>query len=160
MSWSDFAFDPPEGLRDTTEYPDPPTEPQARAQVQGRLDEVKTFINSTVKTEISAKEDALISFVDDTASRTLALTDAKKKLRANHATVAINYTIPPNSSVAFPIGTWIMIEMTGTAQVAIVAGSGVTINPSTKLKVNGQYTSGVLTKEATDTWSWQGSVKA
>jgi hypothetical protein len=108
----------------------------------------------------TVKDDALISFVDDTASRTLALTDANKKLRANHATVAINYTVPPNSSVAFPIGTWIIIEMTGAAQVAVVAGAGVTIKPATKLKVNGQDTSAVLTKEATDTWSFQGSTKA
>jgi hypothetical protein len=109
---------------------------------------------------INTKENALIGFIDDAASRTLALTDAKKKLRANHASVAINYTVPPNSSVAFPIGTWIIIEMTGAAQVAVVAGSGVTIKPATKLKVNGQDTSAVLVKEATNTWSWQGSVKA
>jgi hypothetical protein len=113
-----------------------------------------------LSSSLTAKEDALISFVDDTASRTLALTDAKKKLRANHASVAINYTVPPNSSVAFPIGTWIMIEMTGVAQVAVVAGSGVTITLATKLKINGQGTSAVLLKEKTDEWSFQGSVKA
>jgi hypothetical protein len=122
------------------------------------------FINGTHKTEtqaaLDAKDDALISFVDDTASRILALTDAGKKLRATHASVAINYTVPPNADVAFPIGTWIIIEMTGAAQVAVVAGAGVTIKPATKLKVNGQDTSAVLVKEATDTWSWQGSVKA
>jgi hypothetical protein len=118
------------------------------------------YINGTLKTEVDAKDNAIISFVDDTASRTLALTDAYKKLRANHATVPINYTVPPNSSVAFPIGAWIIIEMTGAAQVAVVAGAGVTIKPATKLKVNGQDTSAVLVKEATDIWSWQGSVKA
>lgn len=107
-----------------------------------------------------AKDDALISFVDDTASRTLALTDAKKKLRATHASVAINYTVPPNTDVAFPIGTYIIIEMTGVAQVAVVAGAGVTITLATKLKVNGQGTSAVLLKENTDLWSFQGSVKA
>jgi hypothetical protein len=128
---------------------------------------IKAWLNGTHKTELTAletktdtKDNALVSFVDDTASRTLALTDANKKLRANHATVAINYTVPPNSSVAFPIGTWIIIEMTGAAQVAVVAGAGVTIKPATKLKVNGQDTSAVLTKENTDLWSWQGSVKA
>lgn len=122
---------------------------------------IKTWLNSTHLPEVdSIKENKLLSFVDDTASRTLALTDAYKKLRANHASVAIDYTVPPNADVAFPIGTWIIIEMTGAAQVAVVAGSGVTINPSTKLKVNGRYTSAVLVKEATDTWSWQGSVKA
>jgi hypothetical protein len=149
------------------------TDPEDRPDLddpgfKGKFDEnTKNFVeffNDTHLVEaqaaFDAKDDALISFVDDTASRTLALTDAKKKLRATHASVAINYTVPPNSDVAFPIGTWIIIEMTGAAQVAAVAGSGVTINPSTKLKVNGQYTSAVLTKEATDTWSFQGSVKA
>lgn len=125
---------------------------------------IKTWLNSThlpeVQATVDAKDDALISFIDDTASRILALTDANKKLRATHATVGINYTVPPNADVAFPIGTYIIIEMTGAAQVAVVAGAGVTINLSTKLKVNGQYTSAVLTKEATDTWSFQGSVKA
>jgi hypothetical protein len=109
---------------------------------------------------IDTKENALISFVDDTASRTLALTDAGKKLRATHTTEPINYTVPPNADVAFPIGTWIIIEMTGAAQVAVVAGSGVTIKPASKLKVNGRDTSAVLLKENTDIWSWQGSVGA
>jgi hypothetical protein len=132
---------------------------------------IKTWLNEThlpeaqaaldeKDTAIALKENSLVSFVDDTTSRTLALTDAKKKLRANHASVAINYTVPPNADVAFPIGTWIIIEMAGAAQVAVVAGSGVTINPSTKLKVNGQNTSAVLVKENTNVWSFQGSVKA
>jgi hypothetical protein len=167
MAFTDFAFNPVDGLKNATSFPDPETPGQLRAQVQTPSDQLKDFLNGTHKTELTAlegeiddKEDALVSFVDDTASRTLALTDARKKLRAAHASVAINYTVPPNADVAFPIGTWIIIEMTGAAQVAVVAGAGVTIKPATKLKVNGQDTSAVLVKEATDTWSWQGSVKA
>jgi hypothetical protein len=160
MAFTDFAFTPADGLKNATSFPDPETPGQLRTQVQTPSDQLRDYINNTLKPTVEGKDDTLISFVDDTASRTLALTDANKKLRANHATVAINYTVPPNSSVAFPIGTWILIEMTGAAQVAVVAGAGVTIKPATKLKVNGQDTSAVLTKEATDTWSWQGSVKA
>jgi hypothetical protein len=154
------------------------TDPEDRPDLddplfKGKFDQnaknIVTYINGMLKTEVdgkasttdlNTKDDALISFVDDTASRTLALTDARKKLRASHATVAINYTVPPNADVAFPIGTYIIIEMTGAAQVAVVAGSGVTIALATKLKVNGQGTSAVLLKEATNTWSFQGSVKA
>jgi hypothetical protein len=154
------------------------TDPEDRPDLddplfKGKFDQnaknIVTYINGMLKTEVdgkasttdlNTKDDALISFVDDTASRTLALTDARKKLRATHATVAINYTVPPSTAVNFPIGTYIIIEMTGAAQVAVVQGAGVTINPSTKLKINGQYSSAVLTKEATDTWSFQGSVKA
>jgi hypothetical protein len=154
------------------------TDPEDRPDLddplfKGKFDQnaknIVTYINGMLKTEVdgkasttdlNTKDDALISFVDDTASRTLALTDARKKLRASHASVAINYTVPPNSSVPFPIGTWIMIENTGVAQVAVVAGAGVTITLATKLKVNGQGTSAVLLKENTDLWSFQGSVKA
>jgi hypothetical protein len=140
------------------------TDPELKAKFDENAAKLKAWLNGTHKTEtqaaLDAKDDALISFIDDTASRTLALTDAKKKLRANHASVAIDYTVPPNSSVAFPIGTWIIIEMTGAAQVAVAAGSGVTIKPASKLKVNGQDTSAVLLKENTDIWSFQGSVKA
>lgn len=144
------------------------TDPEDRsdmtdAELKAKFDEnaanLAAYINGTLLEEAEEKK---LSFADDTESRTLALTDAYKKLRGNHATVAINYTVPPNSSVAFPIGAWIIIEMTGAAQVAVVAGSGVTITTgdTAKLKVNGKGTSAVLVKEKTDEWSWQGSVKA
>lgn len=133
------------------------TDDELKAKFDENAANLVAFINGTLLEEA---EEKLLSFVDDTVTRTLALTDANKKLRAAHASVAINYTVPPSTAVNFPIGTYIIIEMTGVAQVAVVAGAGVTINPSGKLKINGQYTSAVLTKEATDTWSFQGSVKA
>jgi hypothetical protein len=146
------------------------TDPEDRpdlddAGFKGKFDEnatkIKAWLNDTHLPEVdTTKENKLLSFIDDTASRILALTDANKKLRATHATEPINYTVPPNTDVAFPIGTYIIIEMTGVAQVAVVAGSGVTITLATKLKVNGQGTSAVLLKENTDLWSFQGSVKA
>jgi hypothetical protein len=146
------------------------TDPEDRpdlddAGFKGKFDEnatkIKAWLNDTHLPEVdTTKENKLLSFVDDTASRILALTDAGKKLRATHTTEPINYTVPPNTDVAFPIGTYIIIEMTGVAQVAVVAGSGVTITLATKLKVNGQGTSAVLLKENTNLWSFQGSVKA
>ena len=36
-------------------------------------------------------------------------------------------TVPPNSSVAFPVGTSIPIRQAGAGQTTIVAGSGVAI---------------------------------
>lgn len=106
------------------------------------------------------KENALTSIVSVDASKILALTDAGKLQICTHATTAINLTVPPNGDVAFPIGTVIPIKQNGAAAVAVVAGSGVTINPSTKLKINAQYESAVLVKEATDTWGFIGSIKA
>lgn len=88
-----------------------------------------------------------------TASFTLALTDKGKLVTANHASVAIVITVPPNSSVAFPVNSKIDLASLGAAVVSVAAGAGVMINSSGgKLKLTGQYSGASLTKIATDTW--------
>jgi len=63
-------------------------------------------------------------------------------------------TIPPNSAVAFPVGTKVFITQGGAGSTTIAAGAGVTINaPSTvTLAIGEQYESRVCQKTATDTW--------
>lgn len=74
---------------------------------------------------------------------------------------AIALTIPPNSSVAFGIGTQINIMQLGTGQVTITAGAGVTLRSAgSKLKTNGQYAVATCCKIATDTWVVVGNVTA
>lgn len=82
---------------------------------------------------------------------TLVLTDGTKWLELSNA-AAVTLTVPPNSSVAFPVGTVIQGMQTGAGQVTIVAGVGVTLNGSPGLKVAAQYGSFGLIKVATDTW--------
>lgn len=87
-----------------------------------------------------------------TASYTLALTDSGKVVEMNVATPN-NLTVPPNSSVAFPVGTLIGVDQLGAGQTSIVAGAGVTIRSSGSwLKARGQYSSLSLRKRATDEW--------
>lgn len=113
------------------------------------------YINNTMIPEIEE-----VKFVDVTASKTFDLTDRNTVQLCNHATVPINLTIPPNSSVAFPTGTVLGAMQTGAAQVAYVAGSGVTINPSAKLKIDGQNVYTAAVKRLTDTWELVGPTKA
>jgi predicted TIM-barrel enzyme len=62
-------------------------------------------------------------------------------------------TIPPNSSVAYGIGTQINIAQLGAGQVTITAGAGVTLNSSgTKLKLKDQYAVATCVKTDTNTW--------
>lgn len=110
--------------------------------------------------EFATKSDKLIQFVAVTASKTFALTDADKLQMCNHATVAINLTIPPNASVAFPVGTVLAANMVGAAQVAFVAGSGVTITPSTKLKINAQNDTVSAIQTEANKWLLVGPTKA
>ena len=95
-----------------------------------------------------------------TSSYSLVLSDSGKVVEMNVATVN-NLTVPPNSSVAFPIGTIIEIVQLGAGQTTIVADSGVTIrSPSGKLKLTGQYSSASLRKRATNEWMLIGDISA
>jgi hypothetical protein len=85
-------------------------------------------------------------------SYTLALTDVAKVVKLTNAS-AITLTVPPNSSVAFPTGTQILLYQGGAGQVTITAGAGVTINSSgSKLKLTNQYSIAGILKLDTDEW--------
>lgn len=95
-----------------------------------------------------------------TASYTLVIGDAGKTVTMTNAS-ANNLTVPPNSSVAFPVNTRIDIIQYGAGQTTVVAGSGVTIYSSgSKLKLTGQYSGASLWKKATDTWVLVGDISA
>ncbi len=88
----------------------------------------------------------------------LALADIDTVVEMNKAS-AINLTVPPNSSVAIPVGTIIEVFQVGVGQVTIAPGSGVTIrSPGGKLKLSGQYSSASLRKRGTDEWVVCGDV--
>tara|TARA_R110002167_G_scaffold28520_1_gene95785 strand:+ start:2269 stop:2637 length:369 start_codon:yes stop_codon:yes gene_type:complete len=87
-----------------------------------------------------------------TADYTLVLTDAGKVIEINSGS-SENVTIPPNSSVAFPTGTQIVIVRLGAGAVVIVEGAGVTTrSDGDKAKIKSQYSSCVLIKHETNEW--------
>jgi hypothetical protein len=67
------------------------------------------------------------------------------------------YTVPPNSSVAFPIGTQIDGTST-TTKSTIAAGAGVTIVKARTLVTVGAGSGWTLIKVATDTWDLHGDL--
>lgn len=84
-------------------------------------------------------------------SYTLVLTDAGKEVECSNAS-AITLTIPPNSSVAFSIGTIIPFSQEGVGIVTATAGVGVTLRAPNGAATAVQYDSRVIVKIATDTW--------
>lgn len=84
-----------------------------------------------------------------TSSYTAVLADAGVVVEMNSGS-ANNFTIPPNSSVAFPVGTIIGVYQMGAGLTTIVAGSGVTIRNVGAM--HGQYAEASLRKRATDEW--------
>jgi len=80
------------------------------------------------------------------------LTDAAKVVEMNVAT-ANTLTVPANASVAFAVGTQILVLQTGAGQTTIAGDSGVTVNSAGGgLTLLGQWSSAVLVKRATDSW--------
>ena len=93
------------------------------------------------------------------ASYTLVLTDQSDLVEISNAS-ANTLTVPPNSSVAFPVGTTITILQTGVGQTTLTQGAGVTINGTPGLKLRAQWSSATLIKRATDTWVAIGDLSA
>jgi hypothetical protein len=101
-----------------------------------------------------------ISIHTQTANYTLILDDTNCLVRMDVST-ANTLTVPPNSSVAFPIGTRLAIGQQGTGQTTVTPGSGVTITSyESALKLAGQYAMCLLVKVATDVWGLEGDVVA
>ena len=69
-------------------------------------------------------------------------------------------TVPPNSSVAFPVGTQIQVIGLGAGEVTMAAGSGVTLRYTPGLKLRAQYSSCTCIKIATDEWVLVGDLEA
>lgn len=88
---------------------------------------------------------------------TLVLADAGKCVEGNNAS-AITLTIPPNTSVAFPVGTVIEVFQQGAGQITVTAGSGVTLRAPDGAKTAKQYASASLRQRATDEWVLAGNV--
>jgi hypothetical protein len=87
------------------------------------------------------------------------LTDQNKWVSFNNAS-AVTVTVPPNSSVAFPVGTQIEGAQLGAGQVTFAQGSGVTIRNVPGLKIAAQYGVYGLMKIATDEWVLYGRLAA
>jgi len=91
---------------------------------------------------------------------TTVLTDDGKLITCSNAS-AISVTIPPNSSVAYGIGTQLNFAQLSTGQVTLVAGAGVTLNSAgTKLKLAAQYAVATCVKTDTNTWFVVGNLSA
>jgi hypothetical protein len=92
---------------------------------------------------------------------TLVLADAGKIITSSNAS-AVTVTIPPNSSVAYAIGSSITIISIGAGLTSFAQGSGVTITStgavSTAPVLRIQHSSATAIKTATDTWRVVGDI--
>jgi hypothetical protein len=118
---------------------------------EGRLDDTITGSDYVLRKHL------LINAQTGT-TYTLIIGDDAKLVTMSNAS-ANTLTVPPNSSVAFPVGTQITVCQLNTGQTTIAQGSGVTINSADgDLKLRVRYSSGTLIKTGTDTWLLIGDI--
>lgn len=106
----------------------------------------------TRKDYVDAEVDAVSQAASVTVSggSTLALSHQNKSVRV---TSAGNITVPPNSSVAFPVGARLNIGNWSTGTVTIAPGSGVTLRSAEGLlALDTQYKGATLEKIGTNEW--------
>ena len=114
-----------------------------------------TFTNAS---KWGTKSDKLITTNRQVASYQLLLTDADKLVEMNVGS-ANNLTVPENSTVAFSIGTQILISQYGSGQTSVVAAGSVTIRSAGgALKLAAQYSGATLIKIATNEWYLFGDI--
>jgi hypothetical protein len=92
-------------------------------------------------------------------SYTLALTDVAKVVTLTNA-AAITLTVPTDASVAFPVGTQILLYQGGAGAVTIAGDVGVDVRNQAGLEMGGQYAVAGLLKLATDEWVAFGNLTA
>ncbi|WP_281915021.1 hypothetical protein [Caldimonas thermodepolymerans] len=111
---------------------------------------------------LDSKAPAALSVNTQTgANYTLQLTDRNSVVNRNSGS-SNTTTVPPNSAVAFPVGSTVVIHQLGTGASSIVAGAGVTIRKraNRNLTLSGQYALATLVKIGTDEWVCSGDLEA
>lgn len=112
---------------------------------------------SYVDTQVATKAPLLFTENVQAGDYTLVLSDVAKVIAMTNAG---DVTIPPNSSVAFPIGTVVNIIATTSEPTSVSAGVGVTMrhpdSPGSATLVEWAEVS--LRKRATDEWVLSGQV--
>ena len=117
-----------------------------------------------LQTALNAKIDAVLTIKTKSGSHTLDsddLADVNLGKALNFimdVAAGHDFTIPPNATQAFPVGTQFLVDYTNTGATSFVAGVGVTINSADGLTIAARYKGVVAKKIATNTWLLQGAL--
>lgn len=104
---------------------------------------------------------SLITINAQTAAYTLVLADASKLVTMNVAS-ANQLTIPTNASVAYPVGTVIVIQQIGAGVTTVKGATGVTLNGVSAGggAITARWAACSIVKSATNTWLAMGGIGA
>ena len=115
--------------------------------------------NSTLVATTEFVQKSALGVSTKTTNYTLVLTDAGKLIDFNSAS-NLTLTIPANSSVAFPIGTQIVIARYGTGTVTVAITTDTLRSASSYTKIATQYGAATLVKRTSTEWYLFGDLGA
>jgi hypothetical protein len=120
-----------------------------------------TIVDADISTTAAIDQSKIADTVlnQQAASYTLVLTDKNKMVEISNSS-ATTLTIPADNSVNFGTGATIVILQTGTGQITLTAGAGVTLNATPGAKLRTQWSSATLVKRAANTWVALGDLSA
>jgi len=124
------------------------------------LDQTPTLTdNSTRVATTEFVQKAALGVSTKTANYTLALTDAGSLIEFNSASNR-TLTIPANATVAFPIGSQIVVARLGSGKVDIAITSDTLYSVSSNKYISNQYGAVTLVKRTSTTWYLFGDLSA
>ena len=130
--------------------------------VTADLTTAQTLTNKTLTTPTLTSPLINLGITTDTSTGyTTVLSDNGKLITLSNAS-AITATIPPNSSVAYPIGAQLNFVQLGAGQVTFTQGVGVTIvstgATASAPKTRAQYSTATAIQTSTNNWLVAGDI--
>lgn len=113
----------------------------------------KSYVDTAVA---SVTAGSIQTFVK-TAAYTFVLSDANDVLEYNSGSAG-TFTVPLDSAVNFPIGTFIECCQVGSGKLTLAATAGVTLRTASSLVSRTQYSSISLRKRAVNDWVVSGDL--
>lgn len=121
------------------------------------VDELLLWDNSASAHRKIGLGDFGVKVIAQVSAKTFTLADANTMQESTSA-AAVTWTVPPNSSASFSIGTVIQVFQSGVGQVTIAPGAAVLLRAPNGLKISQQYAVMCIVKVASDTWVAYGDV--
>jgi len=136
-----------------TTYPISAAYTDGQVLAAANVNQIATGVNDLAALQLNAQTGTTYTLVLGDAAKTITLTNAS----------AITLSVPTNASVAFAVGTQILLYQGGAGQVtvsAVTPGTTSIRSNGSKTKINGIYGVVCLMKLATDEWVLFGNTAA
>ena len=92
-----------------------------------------------------------------TSAYTAVLADANQLVTMSDAS-ASTFTVPQNSSVAFPVGTTLTVIQLGAGQITLTAGAGTTFHNPSSATTRAQYSTVSMVQVSANVWCLGGDL--